>query len=53
MKRSIYARLVWLEALNIYRAIFHGVIFKGGSLPFFSKLQNEYGTITHLFTHNK
>ncbi|MEH6906289.1 MULTISPECIES: RAxF-45 family protein [Neobacillus] len=35
MKRSIFARLLWLEALNIYRAIFHGVVFKGGSLPFF------------------
>jgi hypothetical protein len=35
MNRSIFARLLWLEALNIYRAIFHGVVFKGGSLPFF------------------
>lgn len=35
MKGSIFARLLWLEALNIYRAIFHGVIFKGRSLSFF------------------
>ncbi|WP_272928125.1 RAxF-45 family protein [Bacillus sp. USDA818B3_A] len=35
MKRSIFARLQWLEALTIYRAIFHEVVFQGGSLPFF------------------
>lgn len=35
MKRSIIARLQWLEALTIYRAIFHGVVFQGESLPFF------------------
>ncbi|WP_268926652.1 RAxF-45 family protein [Neobacillus vireti] len=35
MKRSIFARLQWLEALTIYRAIFHDEVLKGGSLPFF------------------
>ncbi|MFK9092813.1 RAxF-45 family protein [Bacillus salipaludis] len=35
MKRSIFARLQWLEALTIYRAIFHEVVFQGRSLPFF------------------
>lgn len=35
MKRSIIARLEWLKALTIYRAIFHEVVFQGGSLPFF------------------
>ncbi|MGG1679173.1 RAxF-45 family protein [Neobacillus sp. NRS-1170] len=35
MKRSIFARLLWLEALNIYRAIFHKAVVQGGSLPFF------------------
>ncbi|MFJ5715343.1 RAxF-45 family protein [Neobacillus sp. NPDC093127] len=37
MKCSIFARLQWLEALTIYRAIFHDVVFKGGSLPFLRK----------------
>ncbi|MFJ7730115.1 RAxF-45 family protein [Neobacillus sp. NPDC097160] len=35
MKRSIFARLQWLEALTIYRAIFHEVVLQGGSLSFF------------------
>ncbi|MEH7356485.1 RAxF-45 family protein [Neobacillus drentensis] len=34
MKRSIFARFQWLEALTIYRAIFHDVVFQGGSLSF-------------------
>ncbi|WP_157406091.1 RAxF-45 family protein [Neobacillus drentensis] len=53
MNRSIFARLLWLEALNIYRAIFHGVVFKGGESALFSKQKNEYRTITHLFPHQK
>lgn len=53
MKRSIIARLQWLEALTIYRAIFHEVVFKRGESALFSKLHCEYRTITHLFTHNK
>jgi hypothetical protein len=35
MKCSIFARLQWLEALTIYRAIFHNVVFKGEVCPFF------------------
>ncbi len=35
MFSSNIARLPWLEALNIYRAIFHEAVFKGESLPFF------------------
>ncbi|WP_303046828.1 RAxF-45 family protein [Bacillus sp. MRMR6] len=34
MKRSIFVRVQWLEALYLCRAIFHEVVFKGGSLPF-------------------
>ena len=51
MKRSIFARLQWLEALTIYRAIFHEVVFLGGGSALFSKLHMETRTITHLFTH--
>ncbi|MDQ1145593.1 hypothetical protein QE429_002420 [Bacillus sp. SORGH_AS 510] len=35
MKRSTFVRVQWLEALYFCRAIFHDVVFKGGSLPFF------------------
>ncbi|MEH7177752.1 RAxF-45 family protein [Neobacillus vireti] len=34
MVRSIFVRVKWLEALYLCRAIFHDVVFKGGSLPF-------------------
>ncbi|CAH2714205.1 MULTISPECIES: RAxF-45 family protein [Neobacillus] len=42
MKRSIFARLQWLEALTIYRAIFHLVSFKGGESVLFSKLHIDF-----------
>jgi hypothetical protein len=35
MNRSIFAGLQWIEAITIYRAIFHGVVFQGESLSFF------------------
>jgi hypothetical protein len=35
MVRSIFVRVQWLEALYLCRAIFHDVVFQGGSLPFF------------------
>jgi hypothetical protein len=35
MIRSIFVTVKWLEALYFCRAIFHEVVFKGGSLPFF------------------
>ncbi|MEH7302017.1 RAxF-45 family protein [Neobacillus drentensis] len=35
MKRSIFVRVQWLEALYFCRAIFHDVVSKGGSLPFY------------------
>jgi hypothetical protein len=35
MVRSIFVRVQWLEALYLCRAIFHEVVFKGGSLSFF------------------
>ncbi|MEH6995034.1 RAxF-45 family protein [Neobacillus drentensis] len=35
MGRSIFVRVQWLEALYLCRAIFHEVVFKGGSLSFF------------------
>ena len=35
MVRSIFVRLQWLKALYLCRVIFHEVVFKGGSRPFF------------------
>ncbi|WP_342431822.1 RAxF-45 family protein [Neobacillus sp. FSL H8-0543] len=35
MKRSNFVRVQWIEALYLCRAIFHGVVFNGGSLSFF------------------
>lgn len=35
MKRSIFVRVQWLKALYLCRAIFHEVVFQGGSLPLF------------------
>ena len=32
---SIFVRVQWLEALYLFRAIFHDVVFQGSSLPFF------------------
>ena len=35
MIRSIFVRVQLLSALYLFRAIFHDVVFQGGSLPFF------------------
>jgi hypothetical protein len=35
MVGSMFVRVQWLQALYLFRAIFHDVVVQGGSLSFF------------------
>lgn len=38
VRSMMIGRTEWVDALYIFRAIFHDEIFQGGSLPFFLKI---------------